>query len=95
MIVDDVLTAGTAMRETFAKLKPLGVNILGAVVAVDRQEKGRGNQTALEEIAQETGIALSPIITITEAVTHLLSTGQLAEVDAQRIRVHLAQAAVG
>lgn len=93
VIVDDVLTAGTAMRETFAKLKPLGVRILGAVVAVDRQEKGRGNQTALGEIAHETGITVSPIITITEAVAHLLATGQLAEVDAQRIRVHLAQAA--
>ena len=93
VIVDDVLTAGTAMRETFAKLKPLGVRILGAVVAVDRQEKGRGNQTALAEIAHETGITVSPIITITEAVAHLLATGQLAEVDAQRIRVHLAQAA--
>ena len=94
VIVDDVLTAGTAMRETFAKLKPLGVRILGAVVAVDRQEKGRGNQTALEEIASETGISVAPIITISEAVVHLTGTGQLSSDDAQRIRAHLAQAAV-
>lgn len=97
VIVDDVLTAGTAMRETFAKLKPLGVDIRGAVVAVDRQEKGRGNQTALQEIAAETGILVAPIITISEAVAHLLAhevggTRYLTDADAARIRTHLAQA---
>ncbi len=97
VIVDDVLTAGTAMRETFAKLKPLGVVIRGAVVAVDRQEKGRGNQTALEEIAADTGITVAPIITISEAVAHLLAhevggTRYLTDADADRIRSHLAQA---
>jgi orotate phosphoribosyltransferase len=97
VIVDDVLTAGTAMRETFAKLKPLGVVIRGAVVAVDRQEKGQGSRTALEEIAGETGISVAPIITISEAVTHLLTsspggTSYLTEADAARIRAHLAQA---
>lgn len=93
VIVDDVLTAGTAMRETFAKLKPLGVEILGAVVAVDRQEKGQGNRTALEEIAAETGINVVPIVTISEAVEHLLTAGTLAAADGARIRAHLAQAA--
>ena len=63
------------------------------MVAVDRQEKGRGNQTALEEIASETGISVAPIITISEAVVHLVGTGQLSADDAQRIRTHLAQAA--
>lgn len=97
VIVDDVLTAGTAMRETFAKLKPLGVVIRGAVVAVDRQEKGRGNQTALEEIAAETGITVAPIITISEAVAHLSAhevggTRYLTDADAARIRAHLARA---
>lgn len=90
VIVDDVLTAGTAMRETFAKLKPLGVEILGAVVAVDRQEKGQGSRTALEEIAHETGIRVVPIVTITEAMGHLSADGRLAAADAARIRAHLA-----
>ncbi len=98
VIVDDVLTAGTAMRETFAKLAPLGVIVKGAVVAVDRQEKGRGQQTALEEIAAETGIIVAPIITISEAVAHLLThdvNGMrfLSPADAARIHAHLAPAA--
>ena len=93
VIVDDVLTAGTAMRETFAKLKPLGVEIRGAVVAVDRQERGQSKLTALQEIAAETGVTVAPIITISEAVAHLLVDGRLAEADAARIRAHLAAAA--
>ena len=90
VIVDDVLTAGTAMRETFAKLKPTGVNICGAVVAVDRQERGTTKRTALEEIAAETGIRVVPIITISESVAHLSADGRLARADAERIRAHLA-----
>ena len=42
VIVDDVITAGTALREALAKLTPTGVRVLGAVVSVDRQERGAG-----------------------------------------------------
>ena len=71
VIVDDVLTAGTALRESLAKLRPSGAEIAGAVVAVDRQERGKGALTAIEEIRQELGITVAPIITITEAADHL------------------------
>ncbi|MEK7412211.1 MAG: orotate phosphoribosyltransferase, partial [Planctomycetota bacterium] len=56
VIVDDVLTAGTALRESLTKLKPTGVQVLGAVVAVDRQERGQGNRTAIEELQHELGV---------------------------------------
>jgi orotate phosphoribosyltransferase len=98
VVVDDVLTAGTALRETVAKLKPTGVEIVGAVVAVDRQEKGRSSLTAIEEISQELGLRVAPIITIREAAAHLLAhdvAGRryLTEADAARIHAHLAAAA--
>jgi orotate phosphoribosyltransferase len=89
VIVDDVLTAGTALRESLAKLKPTGVAIAGAVVAVDRQEKGKGALTAIEEIRQELGITVAPIITITEAADHLASTSQLTPELRERIAAHL------
>lgn len=72
VIVDDVLTAGTALRESLAKLAPIGASVLGAVVAVDRQEKGQGDRTAIEEIHHELGVTVAPIITITEAADYLL-----------------------
>ncbi len=90
VIVDDVLTAGTALRESLAKLKPTGVDVAGAVVAVDRQEKGRGSLTAIEEIRQELGIQVAPIVTITEAADHLAATRALDPELRARIAAHLA-----
>jgi orotate phosphoribosyltransferase len=95
VIVDDVLTAGTALRESLAKLKPAGVEILGAVVAVDRQEKGQGSRTAIEEIQHELGVTVAPIITISEAADFLVAhevAGRRYLDAAQRARIaqHLA-----
>jgi len=97
VIVDDVLTAGTALRESLAKLRPTGVEVLGAVVAVDRQERGKGQKTAIEEIRTELAIEVAPILTISEAAAWLatndvagkryLNVGDLA-----RITAHLASA---
>lgn len=99
VVVDDVLTAGTAMRETVAKLGPTGAGIVGAVVAVDRQERGQGNLTAIQELERELGLPVAPILTIGEAVDHLLQfrvDGRfvLTQEDAIRIREHLARAGV-
>lgn len=93
-IVDDVLTAGTAMRETLAKLRPLGVDIAGAVVAVDRQERGQGALTAVQELERDCGIRVAPIITISAAAAYLEATDvdglrYLSAADAARIREHL------
>ncbi len=94
VIVDDVLTAGTAMRESLAKLRPTGVHIVGAVVAVDRQEKGSGSLTAIEELSNEQNIPVAPIITITEAADYLLKNEiagkrHLSEVEYSRIKKHV------
>lgn len=94
VIVDDVLTAGTAMRESLIKLAPTGVTIVGAVVAVDRQEKGQGQRTAIEEIIHELKVPVAAIISITQAADHLLAHDvaghrYLTAEDDQRIRQHL------
>jgi orotate phosphoribosyltransferase len=90
VVVDDVLTAGTALRESLAKLKPTGVAVAGAVVAVDRQERGQGSRTAIEEIREELGITVVPIVTITEAAEHLASTGALSADLRAKIAAHVA-----
>jgi orotate phosphoribosyltransferase len=92
VIVDDVITAGTALRETVTKLQPTGATLVGAVVSVDRQERGQGSKPALREIADELGLPVAPIVTISEAVAHLRTRGALAAVDAERVTAHLASA---
>jgi orotate phosphoribosyltransferase len=96
VIVDDVLTAGTALRESLTKLAPTGVKILGAVVAVDRQEKGHGKRTAIEEIQHELGVTVAPIISITEAADFLVAHDvqgkrYLSKAEHERIIKHLAE----
>lgn len=97
VIVDDVLTAGTALRESLAKLQPTGVQVVGAVVAVDRQERGKGALTAIEEIRNELAIEVAPIITISAAAAWLAANDiagkrYLGIPDLTRITAHLAQA---
>ena len=89
VIVDDVLTAGTALRESLAKLKPTGAAVAGAVVAVDRQEKGKGSLSAIEELRAELGITVAPIVTISEAADFLVSTGALSADLRAKIAAHL------
>ena len=88
VIVDDVLTAGTAMRECLAKLAPAGAQVLGAVVAVDRQEKGEDGRTALQALAAE-GLAVGAVVTITQAADHLAARGLLDAAGRARIADHL------
>ncbi len=95
VIVDDVITAGTALRETVTKLRPTGVAIVGAVVSVDRQERGPGGRPALDEVAAECGIPVAAIIAIGDAVEHLRGAGlggqpALSAADADRILAHVA-----
>ncbi|MBV8879791.1 MAG: orotate phosphoribosyltransferase [Planctomycetaceae bacterium] len=92
VVVDDVLTAGTALRESLAKLRPTGVAVAGAVVAVDRQERGKGARSAIEEIREELGITVVPIVTISEAADHLAASGALGADLRAKIAAHLAAA---
>ncbi|NRA37654.1 MAG: orotate phosphoribosyltransferase [Planctomycetes bacterium] len=71
VIVDDVMTAGTALRESIEKLRPLGVEIVAAVISVDRMEKGTGEKPAAEEISDEFNLPIHSIINIRSAVEYL------------------------
>lgn len=72
VIVEDVITAGTAIRETMELLKNLDMGrVESIIIAVDRMEKGRGEQSALAELEQEFGVQVYPIVTIREVVAYL------------------------
>ena len=86
VIIDDVITAGTSIRETLNLLKTYeGVNILGVIVAVDRQEKGIEKPiSALQEIKEDFGIDVYSIITM-EQIIELLREGVFPQVDASTL----------
>lgn len=72
LIVEDVTTAGTSIRETVPLLKSsASVNVTGLVVSVDRMEKGTGDLNALTELKEEFGMQTFAIVTIEEIAAHL------------------------
>ena len=74
LIVEDVITAGTAMRECLPILNHFGVSVAGLVVSVDRMERGAGSKTAIQELKEEFGIPTYPIITVLDILDRLSQT---------------------
>ena len=69
LIVEDVITAGTAIRETLPVLKAAAdIEIAGMVISADRMEKGKGEKTAIQEVYEEFGIVTYPIVTVREII---------------------------
>jgi orotate phosphoribosyltransferase len=72
LIVEDVTTAGTSVRETVPKLHAAAdVRLAGLVVSVDRQERGRGERSALAELREEFAMPTCAIVTMDEIVADL------------------------
>jgi orotate phosphoribosyltransferase len=71
LIVDDVITAGTAIRESITLIQQAGGTPAGVVIALDRQEKGQGEWSAVQEVQQTFQIPVVPLIRLQELVEHL------------------------
>ena len=72
VIVEDVTTAGTSVRESLPKLHAVAnVDVVGLVVSVDRQERGQGERSALAEVADSFGIRVISLATLDDIVAHL------------------------
>ncbi|KTD18566.1 orotate phosphoribosyltransferase [Legionella lansingensis] len=80
VIIDDVITAGTAFRESQSLIRAHGGNLTGVIIALDRCERGIGNQSTLAEIEAQ-GIRVYSIITLFDLIDYLKKDGQLNEVD--------------
>jgi len=78
LVIDDVITAGTAIREVMSIIKAAGASAAGVVVALDREERGQGPLSAIGEIREEYGIPVSSIISLSQIVSYLeLSENEL------------------
>ncbi len=72
LIIEDVTTAGSSIRETAPLLKAAAnVQLTGLIVSVDRMEKGTGSLSALAQLEQEFGMQTMAIVTLDDIVTHL------------------------
>jgi orotate phosphoribosyltransferase len=71
LIIDDVITAGTAVREAVEIIQGAGAELASIAVAMDRQEKGAGSSSAIQEIEQAYGIEIAHIISLQNIIDFL------------------------
>ena len=84
LVIDDVITAGTAIRESVALLAAAGAEVAGVVLGLDRRERGRGAESATQELAREIGAPVISIVDIGHIIEYL-ETGA-AEGEAEAVR---------
>jgi orotate phosphoribosyltransferase len=75
LVIDDVITAGTAIREVMGIIKQAGASAAGVVVALDREERGQGTLSAIGEIRREYGIPVISIISLSQIISYLEQVG--------------------
>ncbi|MGD8420831.1 MAG: orotate phosphoribosyltransferase [Gammaproteobacteria bacterium] len=86
MIIDDVITAGTAIRESIALIESLGAKATAVTIALDRQEKGLGEVSAIQEL-ERGGLEVISIVKLEHILEYLANSGaaeQQAAIEAYR-----------
>ena len=86
VIVDDVITAGTAVRESVDLIKQSGAQPVAVLLALDRQERGAGDRSAVQEVEQQFGLRCVSLLTLADLIASDLPAEQRAALEAYRAR---------
>ena len=79
MLVDDVITAGTAIRESMQLIQANNAQLAGVLIALDRQEKGQGELSAIQEVERDFDTQVISIISLADLVDYLSDQIEMAE----------------
>ncbi len=79
MLVDDVITAGTAIRESMDLIQANGASLAGVLIALDRQEKGKGELSAIQEVERDYSAKVVTIIQMGDLINYLAEKPEMAE----------------
>jgi len=80
LIVDDVITAGTAIREVMAMIEAApGANPAAALIALDRPERGQGELSAIQEVERDFGIRVASIVGLNQVLDYVSGDPELAQ----------------
>ena len=81
MLVDDVITAGTAIRESMQLISQNEAILAGVLIALDRQEKGKGELSAIQEVERDFHTQVISIVTLSDVVYYLDEMGDNISVE--------------
>ena len=90
LIIDDVISAGTSVRESVNIITSAGGTPCGVVIALDRMERGSGSASAVQEVTQSFGLPVVSIATLDDLVTFLRARGGMAR-ELQRVEAYRSQ----
>ncbi|CNF12449.1 orotate phosphoribosyltransferase [Yersinia nurmii] len=79
MLVDDVITAGTAIRESMEIIGAHGASLAGVMISLDRQERGRGEISAIQEVERDYHCKVISIVTLNDLITYLEEKPEMAD----------------
>lgn len=78
LIIDDVISAGTSVRESLAMIESASATAAGVVIALDRQERGQGKLSAVQEVQQQHGFSVANIVNLDSLLQYLQDKPELA-----------------
>jgi orotate phosphoribosyltransferase len=78
VIVDDVITAGTSVRESVETIRAHGATVVGVLIALDRMERGQGDVSAVQEVRDRYGVPVVAIATLDDVMEFLAARPELA-----------------
>jgi orotate phosphoribosyltransferase len=79
LIIDDVITAGTAIREVMQIINSQGAKAAGVLIALNRQERGNGELSAIQEVERDFGIEVVSIVSLNQVLEYLADDPQLKQ----------------
>ena len=84
LIVDDVITAGTAIRESVSIIRAAGATPAGVLIALDREERGQGEKPAVQEVQDAYGLPVISVLRLRDLMAHLEAAGDTGTLGAVR-----------
>ena len=79
-----MITAGTAIRESVEIIRAHGATPAGVLIALDREERGQGERSAVQEVQDAFGLPVVSVLRLRDLLAHLEEQGQLAQLEAVR-----------
>jgi len=79
LIIDDVISAGTSVRESVALIRDAGATPAGVMIALDRMERGQSERSAVQEVQQDYGIPVVAVATLDDVLAYLDGQPELAQ----------------
>ncbi len=90
LIVDDVISAGTSVRESVEIIRAAGATPAGVVIALDRQERGQGETSAIQEVEHDYGLRVASIVRLDELEEYVAESADMSD-ELAAIRAYRAQ----